>query len=239
MKTFLIQKIDGKVVHDFAFHLIEGVRYQNWIQNQTTYEIIYDESVHHPNCIPIGSLEFVFQYIETHYGIPSSQIRPINIPNELMEECYTKRKVQVLKKEDIVVTEPLFVKSADAYKNFTEIVEKKEDVPSGTFFVSEVVDITSEWRSFVFQNQLVGLQSYAGDFTAFPNVDEIQRMIKAYQDAPISYTLDVGVNERGTFVMEVHPFVSCGLYGFRDYRVLPIMCQTGFWHMVDKAKGEK
>lgn len=238
MTTFLIQTIDGKVVHDFAFHLIEGVRYQNWIQNQTAYEIIYDESVNHPNCIPIGSLEFVFHYIEAHYGIPSSRIVPINIPNELMEECYTKRKVQVLKKEDIIVNEPLFVKSAESYKSFTEVVEKKEDVPDGTFLVSEVVDITSEWRSFVFQNKLVGLQSYMGDFTAFPHVEDIQNMIRAYQNAPISYTLDVGVNERGTFVMEVHPFVSCGLYGFRNYQILPIMCVTGFKYMLEKAKEE-
>ena len=53
-------------------------------------------------------------------------------------------------------------------------------------------------------------------------------MIKDYKDSPLSYTLDVGINNNGTFIIEVHPFVSCGLYGFSDYRILCYMFENGF-----------
>ena len=39
------------------------------------------------------------------------------------------------------------------------------------------------------------------------------------------YTLDVCVteNRERTEIIELHDFFSCGLYGFEDYSVLPIM----------------
>lgn len=53
-------------------------------------------------------------------------------------------------------------------------------------------------------------------------------MITAYTNSPRAYTLDIGINEFGTTVIEVHPFVSCGLYGFHDLKVLPQMFIAGF-----------
>ena len=46
-------------------------------------------------------------------------------------------------------------------------------------------------------------------------------MINAYADSPYAYTIDVAVlGNKETVLIEVHPFFSCGLYGFADYRVL-------------------
>ena len=64
--------------------------------------------------------------------------------------------------------------------------------------------------------KLVGLQNYCGEFTQFPNVNAINDMIKAFKSAPIAYTLDIGISQGKTFVIEVHDFFSCGLYGFNS-----------------------
>ena len=72
----------------------------------------------------------------------------------------------------------------------------------------------------------MGLSNYSGDFTKFPDVRKIEEMIKEYSDhnAPIAYTLDVAVeSDYTTAPIEVHDFFSCGLYGFRDWRLYPIM----------------
>ena len=92
---------------------------------------------------------------------------------------------------------------------------------------SQVILIDSEWRAFVYKGKLVGLQNYCGEFTLFPDVEKIKEMIKAYKSAPIAYTLDVGINANGTFVIEVHDFFSCGLYGFSDSS-LPFMFSQWF-----------
>lgn len=133
-------------------------------------------------------------------------------------------------KINFVDDKPLFFKSASQYKKFTDIVYQKDinNMPDDEYLVSSVVDIQSEWRAFIFNNKLVGLNNYAGDFTIFPNIDLIKEMIREYKNSPKAYTLDVGINNSGTFIIEVHPFVSCGLYGFADYRILPQMFIAGF-----------
>lgn len=232
MKTFLIQTIHGEVQHDFAFELIQSIRYHNWYHRETVYEFVTsDEPLYEGNisdCIPVGSLEFVFSFMEKYYDIPKENIRPINIPLELQMPLFLGRKYEEMKQEEMDFQTEKFVKSAEQYKTFTELVCNSNEVPKGEYVVSDVIPIESEWRTFVFQKKMVGLQNYAGDFTLFPNVNQIQHMIDAYYDCPPAYTLDVGVNEQGTFVIEVHPFVSCGLYGFKEHKYLPMMFTSAF-----------
>lgn len=237
MKVFLIQTIEGQVVHDFSFQLIEAIRYHNWYSNEQTYRFILSETVKELDAIPIGSLEFVFDYMNLNLNIPKEKIKPINVPIQLTNKSYTQRNCSVLKSTDLVFFKhPLFIKSATQYKTFTEIVDSNDNIPNDLYFVSEVIEIESEWRGFVFNGELVGLQNYTGDFTLFPDVMIIRAMISAYTSSPLAYTLDVGINKIGTFIIEVHPFVSCGLYGFRENRVLPQMFINGFKSLVHQAK---
>lgn len=233
MKKFLIQTVDGMVRHDFGFHLVEAIRYHNWYYNEKVYEYLLSETPHQGHgYIPVGSLEFVFDYIEIYHNIDRKMIKPINIPKELMSEEFLKRKVYTTEQQDIVLEKEMFVKSQDSYKSFTEITKDATIIPKGNYLVSEVVDIVSEWRCFVHAGKLVGLQNYSGDFARFPEVKAIEKMIDIYASSPVSYTLDVGVNVKGTFVIEVHPYVSCGQYGFSDYKILPIMFEQGFEYLL-------
>lgn len=72
---------------------------------------------------------------------------------------------------------------------------------------------------------MLDIRNYCGDFKLFPNVQTICEMVEVYKhDAPIAYTLDVGVDKTGsTFVIECHDFFSVGLYGFNDNNKLPYM----------------
>jgi hypothetical protein len=86
---------------------------------------------------------------------------------------------------------------------------------------------------------MVGLQHYCGDFTLFPIVAAIENMIARYKSAPIAYTLDVGVSSvpyKSTFVIEVHDFFSCGLYGFMDATKLPFMFSRWFHNYVNNVQ---
>jgi hypothetical protein len=186
--------------------------------------------------VPVGSLEFVFEYLKLECGIKKECILPINIPDILMDQKFLKREVQIKDKEDIQLNGPKFIKSAAAYKSFTEIVENVNDIPAGTYLVSDLIQIISEWRAFVCNGELVGIQHYAGDFRIFPDVSFVEGMVSLYTNGPRSYTLDIGVNEEGNFLIESHPFVSCGLYGFADYKRLPLMFIQGFNYMKQCAE---
>lgn len=227
---FLIQTIKGEIKHDFSFTLLQSIEYQNWLNpNSITYMLSDDMNI--PNFIPIGSVEFVSSYLEMFYG---KKPKPINIPNDLLDEYFTGRKVFNGTNNNIIKGNKKFVKSNDTIKSFIELTD---EAPEGNYQISDVVDFKSEYRCFVYKNKLVGLQHYIGDFTIFPNVGKIYEMIDTYKNnAPVAYTLDVGIlsDSDDTVVIEIHDFFSVGFYGFSDHRVIPLMFSRWFYEFIKK-----
>jgi len=254
---FLIQKINGQQIHDFSFTLLESIRYNNWIHNNKDMAHKFINSFddfdphnsypltpfkpYHQKYVPIGSVEFVNQFLAHFYGFI---LKPTNVPEELFH--YAGREIfngdeSSLKK----LHGDYFVKSNDNIKGFAEIIgcsssgnQFPDGTPIGNYQISEFVHgIDSEWRAFVYEGKLVGLQNYSGDFTKFPNVGDINGMIDMYKSAPIAYTLDVAISDvRGTFVIETHPMASVGLYGMAEHKILPYMFYKCFREIIEKSK---
>lgn len=225
---FLIQTINGKVKHDFSFTLLESIEFQNWLRNDKSFEVCFTDETTIPNYIPIGSVEFVSKYINDYYGITP---KPKNIPLELIGKNWTGRTVINGTEKDIIGEK--FVKSNDKIKSFTEICKT---APEGNYQISDLIDIESEWRAFVYEGKLVGLQNYSGEFDIFPNVDKIKSMINAYKTQPVAFTLDVAISNNDTVIIEVHDFFSCGLYGFSEHKILPFMFSKWFYSFVGGQK---
>lgn len=224
---FLIQTIEGKIRHDFSFTLIESIDYQKWLKRDI--EFLYTDGKLYPDYIPVGSVEFVINYLNKYYNLTP---KPKNIPKELLDYKWTGRNVFNGTDKDII--DKKFVKSNDSIKGFTEICNY---APPGKYQISDIIDIDSEWRSFVHKGRLVGLQNYSGDFDIFPDVDKIKSMIENYKSQPITYTLDVGITKnKETVIIEVHDFFSCGLYGFANYNILPYMFSNWFYSFLKNNK---
>jgi hypothetical protein len=252
---FLIQKINHEIRHDFAFTLIESARFYNWLNHDTrvgikylnTIDIVEPSDIYPPfdfknyhyrqQYVPIGSVDFVVEYLQRMYGLNP---KPINVPEELFH--YAGREIfngnhMSLKN----LGGEYFVKTNDYIKGFAEIINCKTvgnnfpSIPEGSYQISQKINIDSEWRAFVYDGKLVGLQNYSGEFTKWPDVWIIKAMIERYKSAPIAYTLDVGINEdSGTFVIECHLLMSTGLYGFSDHKVLPYMFYKCFHEFVQR-----
>ena len=248
---FVIQKIENQIRHDFSFTLHEAVRFHNWLGHGHERMIIRyvncdygSNSIletpifkkYHRTYIPIGSVEFVTQHLETFHRLTP---KPINVPPQLYR--FAQREIFNGTNMDLENLEgKWFVKSNDKIKGITRMIDGPDilSVPPGgneNFQISEYINIDSEWRAFVYKGKLAGLQHYVGEFTLFPNVKTIKRMIEAYKDAPIAYTLDVGVSGV-TFPIEVHDFFSCGLYGFSHHAILPSMFGRWYTEYVNKNK---
>lgn len=230
---FLIQTINGEVKHDFSFTLIESCNYNNWVRNNNDfqYELTDFESCskfRDKGFIPVGSVEFVSAYMKRHH---KATLKPINIPDELNKIKFTGRIIFNGQESDLIKGFKKFVKSNEVIKSFTEITD---NAPKGCYQISDLIEIDSEWRTFVYNGKMVGLQNYAGEFDIFPNVFAINEMIKAYENSPVAYTLDVAISKGETVVIEVHDFFSCGLYGFSEHKILPFMISRWFYSAINK-----
>lgn len=236
---FLIQTVNGKITHDFIETLSKACEYQDWLYNtENSYLFIKEELENisaYPNykdIVPIGSVEFVHKFMEKNgIAIP----KPLNIPKRIQNDRFLKRGVYNDLKVD-QLQDYLFTKSMDIVKFPVSIYKKGFSIlPEGNYMQSDPIDIDSEYRCFVYRNKLVGIQNYSGDFTLFPDIRLVEDAIYEYSTfAPTAYTLDVGINKHGTFIIELHNFYSVGLYGFKDYKILIYMYRDWYQEYIRK-----
>lgn len=132
---------------------------------------------------------------------------------------------------------PYFIKPAEEVKLFTgDIIENEKSlITLKTYFgdgindntnvyVSDKIDIESEYRCFVHEGKLKGIQYYAGDFRIYPESSKIEEMVKCFDNSPVAYTLDVGVTNNGeTILVEINDMWAIGSYGF-DFKDYTLMC---------------
>ena len=238
--TFLIQTVKNKVEHDFSHTLIDTIEYQTWLDDgffndggNKPCDILYsDNPVKIDDAIPVGSVEFVLEFMRLNN---IKQPKPLNVPEELLHENFSGRKIWNMCKNDNYCNpdcKQYYMKSNDIIKHYDNGIIGysfiDDFIKRNNAQISEIIDIQSEYRCFVFKNELVGLKHYSGDFTIFPNIKKINEIISSFTKQPIAWTLDVGVNYEHnhslrTFVIECHDFFSCGLYGFNGYNLIPQM----------------
>lgn len=223
MKTFLCQKIDGDITLDFVLATKHAIEYANWLSNKEDYKIEYTEDLSSivkidRNVIPVGTVEFVHEYYRKYFNIEN--ILPVNIPKELMK--YSGGMLWYGDESSYKdIKAPVICKSMDKVKGFMDVIDGDTVLDSGNYLFSQLVDIKSEWRCFVYRGELLGVHNYINstDDRYYPNLKTVREMISKY-DKLDAYTLDVGVNDDKTFLIEVHDFYSCGLYGFKNYQKL-------------------
>jgi hypothetical protein len=230
MKAYL-EKCDKEWFDDFVYTARQPLEDRGFTIvpfDGTFLEEFIEKTSFDKNDIIVGSVEATKAFWSA-VGIEVPKY--IGYPKSL--GSFYGRKIYKGKFGDIKLDDlPIFIKPSDGVKEFTGFVLEKistlrdinlyyPEVNSDTeIYISEVVDIISEYRCFVHKNKLVGIKHYDGDFTKFPNISIIESMIDKYKnDSPISYTLDVGIISKTnttnyeTILIEINDFWAIGGYG--------------------------
>lgn len=264
MDTLFVLQMNGDgVLDDAAAAVYNAVCFQRWFRGKSPYSCCFSQNGETlsltTDCrrqyvvgkdvrriIPVGSLEFCERFT-------GKRVTPLNIPAELMDEQFTHRKCAYIHGNKIADIFPecdkLFVKNADVAKDDTvetgvfdrAYLRALSDCPS-RLFVSEPVDFISEWRCFIYRGKLLYIACYSGDEWMLPDKQSVIDMTTAFSSAPDAYTLDVGIlSTGGTAVVEVHNFVSCGLYGFgaNNAEDLIHMVIAGYRNWIEKPENNK
>ena len=191
--------------------------------------------------IPVGTLEFVGDYLKAYYGI--DHINPIEIPKEMRNKDYVGRYYKILRKEDLPNRGFSFIKNVTklkVYTGFMAVNESTKDFLEGEIFqVSDTVNFISEYRVFVLNEAIQAIQHYMGDVLVFPNISVIKEIVSDYtsiEGSSKAFTVDVGIDDKGrTFLIEIHNFNSCGTYGFYEMSLLE-MYRLGFDYLINSNK---
>ena len=195
--------------------------------------------------IPVGTIPFVREFLAAHAlarpDAPPADpaMTPLEVPAPLLP--YAGREYSIKLGKDIPAwqmnADEWFFKDAGNLKSWTSALYSgdisgwlDDETP---YVVSGEIDIGSEWRVFVMDDEILSVNWYSGDPARFPDPGTLHGMVSAYAQAehPLAYTLDVAVCDGATLPIEVHPFAACGLYGFYD-PYIPDMLEKGFgWYL--------
>lgn len=212
-------------------------------------EVDYAESAENygSDYIPVGDIPFVEGWLKKNYN---KKMVPIEVPECLRKEEFLRRGYQFVQKKDIpfLCKQKKFIKNVDRLKCFNSalyegVIPSEKVIPDGKYLVSDWINIMSEFRVFVYQDEILAVQPYLGQPLVFPNPDVIKRMVDVYKKdmlRPGSYTMDIAVckdqsSVLHTAILEIHPFVSCGLYGFQSPE-LPDMLEAGIRYYAETQK---
>lgn len=225
MKAYL-EKVNNEWLDDFVYisrYPLENMGFDiisfdgnDFCDNLIKFNFTKDD-------IMIGSVESTVKFFNfLNIKIPEY----IGYPKELSK--YYNRNIELIFFKDLKNDFPYFIKPAKEIKLFTgDIISNKNsinflkdfyDVKNDTLlYKSNIIDIDSEYRCFVFKNELKGIQFYNGDFKLYPNIDIINNIIKDYKNPNVAYTLDVGINnKKDTFLIEINDMWAIGSYGFNS-----------------------
>jgi hypothetical protein len=254
MKKFLIQvEENGIPSYDFCHQMLIAKRFIDWrFSLNTEFQFIPVTGIHDilddpDSYIPIGSIEFVENFVRTNYGEAGLQaitpVYPTQFANPLNYRylggmgLYDKNSPYTIAQcMGKAPNRAFHLKNAKKLKhelngeyNATNILKNREAFDKlGEWYMGGCVYPLTEWRVFVFNGTILDIKNYKGDPWIMPNKEVVEKMVKEYYDGggnARAFTLDVGVdeNDNSTKIVEFHEFYSCGLYGFDMYDKLPYM----------------
>lgn len=250
---FLLQTIEGKVTLDMCFQMERAKEYWDWRNPDDSFEIEYGRldnfwfndlndliklGMFNPKeWCPVGTVEFVEKYLRTCFddNVADMAIVPLNVPEAFLDNCrfdcgrYVRN--EYINRDEEYPSDTFFFKDNIRIKNPSNgILTYKQVIEDNNLENVQVSSIiqddhnSSEWRVFIHKGEAVDIKHYSGDPFVFPNMDTI---INRYVPK-LNFkegTLDVYVDEIDceTYVLECHKFFSCGLYGFDQLDILPLM----------------
>lgn len=188
-----------------------------YFNNQIKYKKDFPTNIQ--NGIPIGDIKFTTTFLKIFKNI--DKINPIEVPQILRTDEFLKRKYAIIKGDSLPQNGRFFVKNASSLKDFTfvgDIADLKTDIvidKNEYYLISEIVDIFAEYRIYFLNGKIYAIAYYNGNPCIFPDIKFIQKANLIYstqKEYPKSYTMDIMVNNKGTSIVEVHLFFSCGLY---------------------------
>jgi len=183
--------------------------------------------------LPLSLDSFIAGDMDAMHGAMSQLKIDIPAPNDYPESltpflCRRVWKSTLGEVERRVFDEagtPLFVKPAARRKNFTGRVVglSNDSMQIGAVsraqevWCSEVVTWKSEFRVYVIDDNIVGVDHYAGDPDETLDLSRVQKAVMAYRqsgDAPSAYGIDFGILKTGeTALVEANDGFSLGAYG--------------------------
>lgn len=213
----------GYVQKNTKYHLNkEGAKHGLYMQGIHTEEVEFSDIIFSDSKdIYYGNVGFINKVI-TQLGYEFNEIG--HVPEELYHIAgRTIEKVTLADALKRRHDEQIFIKPIP--KNHKKFNGLSFDNPYDLYslaacendeivLLSPKINIISEWRGFVLNDELIDSEHYKGNFRISPDYALIERNLKKWSNRPVAWSCDMGITDTGeTIVVECNDVMSLGWYG--------------------------
>lgn len=239
MEKVFVQMKQGFPVNEDIQKAIDGFEYLGYEPTQVTMETMLSGALDYvcKKYPVVGSIDFMKSLFKRLGKLPE----PIDFPEFILNNNKLNREVSKTTLDNVLTVLNLESFTGRDTKLFVKPVETKlfDGILIGTLpselhyfhnikrdtpvWVSEKIDIASEYRVYVHNGKMLYACNYSGDFKISPDYSYVESLIKDYKSAPISYTIDVAIMKSGiNTVVEFNDFWAIGGYGIApwDYALM-------------------
>lgn len=223
MKTIYIYAPFGKVIDSYCADAMIGA-YQKGIDVKFFTDI--EEVPRRKDIMVVGDVKDTQKW----FGVDIPCIDFVPDENDPYLDSLKGRKIQKGRIWD-VDNFPVFVKPLTEVKSFTGTVFETKDefihnvIDDIELMIQDVIHFDSEYRVFISNGIIVGVKHYLGDYFVAADRTRVNE-IKSYYNSILdvnSYTLDIGVNTNGTYLIEVNDGWSVDNYGLDPVKYLTFL----------------
>ena len=193
------------------------------------YKVVYSITDEDPRNPVVGTVDDVRVALDT-FGV---KLDPLDYPDELIPFMGRKVWQSTL---FTITSHPedwhVFVKPVEDIKRFHgTVLDKSEDLiklggglEDIDVWCSTKVHFVSEWRLWVLEGEIVGLNPYKGRWDVFPDPEVLKKAVAAYHHAPAGYALDFGVTDDGrTLLVEVSDGYGLASFGLKSVKYMKVL----------------
>jgi len=221
MKKMYYEEKNGRPINVDIQNAIDGAEYNNYEVIPFTFQDVlcgnYDREVQANLFVgSINTMSFIFSKI----GFKQN----LDLPEELFP--FISRKISIMKCSEAIKNKNIFIKPVKT-KLFDGVVFSENgqksyfrDYMDEECYVSELIEIISEYRVFVSDSRIIYSANYSGDFMKNINYGYVKALVLNMKHKPISFTIDVALLKNGkSELIEINDFWSIGGYGLycEDY----------------------
>jgi hypothetical protein len=182
------------------------------------------------NNLFVGSVEFLTE-VFSRVGITNVRV-PKN-SNRVSEITTLGEVKQRRESGEILFIKPTQIKLFTGFVfdkyNYTFINDLPDDTELMVYKPFEF-DIVTEWRVYVYRNDVKDWKHYSGEITMLPDYGYVTNIIKENKsEFPVAYTIDVGVLSNGeNVVIEFNDMWAIGNYGLDNITYLRMLHERYF-----------
>lgn len=225
MNKAYVQIRNGLPLNVDVQNAIDGFEYLGYNIKEFTLEDIMLDKMNRiaRNNVVVGSIDAMTML----FGKINKRPEPIDFPQSIIDTGLLNRKIGKMKLSEFIdnfkkENKPMFVKPVETKLFDGALISKKEhlsylrldDSGSHDVFVSEPISIISEHRVYVHEKRAIYACNYSGNFRTSIDFGYVDDLIDAYDEQPVSYTIDVAVlDDHSMTVIEFNDFWAIGSYG--------------------------